>query len=46
MNHILIKQTVTSAKKVITLMMQIIVDLKTIVILQANAEVLHIAYAI
>ena len=46
MNHILIKQTVTSAKKVITLMMQVIVDLKTIVILQANAEVLHIAYAI
>ena len=49
MNYILIKQSVTSAKTVktfLSLMMKIIVNLKTIVILQANVAVLDIAYAI
>ena len=50
MNHILIKQTVTFAKKksllVNTLLIKIIVKLGTTVITQVNAEMLHVAYVI
>ena len=49
MDHILIKQTVTFPKisfKTNALLIKIMVKLRTIVILQVNIEVLHLAYVI
>ena len=49
MDHILIKQTVAFPKisfKTNPLLIKIMVKLRTIVILQVNIEVLHLAYVI